>query len=204
MPKISINLTLVWFVIMIIAIPYTAFAKDKNVACETDLECYQQVLEKLEQMQELMKAQQVENNQLTAKIKRLVAKNRRLLLSTGWKLLYEHDFLGKRVQGNLESLKEAIRQGADIKVYFPGRTETSFICEWAYIKKEVVACMNTSNISFRDLVGEDFKFQDNAYHWFLMVNTEGKRDMSRWSVGEHVERGHTQDTMGMRWFARLR
>ena len=43
-------------------------------------------------------------------------------------------------------------------------------------------------------------FQSNAYWWFTMLTTRGSRDMSRWTVGIHQDRGHSQDTVAMEWF----
>ena len=41
----------------------------------------------------------------------------------------------------------------------------------------------------------------NTYWWFIMVNSRGVHDMSRWTVGAHQSRGHTQGTIAIDWFA---
>jgi len=123
----------------------------------------------------------------------------------GWVFMYQHDKNGTPVAGNIHKLAEAIRSAADVKVSFPTTAGQEFFnCEWTYAADDgsIVTCMNTSHISIRALRGEKFGFQDNAYHWFVMVNTNGKRDMSRWSVGAHTDRQHTQDREAFRWFVR--
>jgi hypothetical protein len=59
----------------------------------------------------------------------------------------------------------------------------------------VVLCMLTRDISGNSpYSGTGFGFINDAYHWYVMLNTKGQRDMSRWSVGAHIDRGHTNDT----------
>nr|VFK02184.1 MAG: hypothetical protein BECKH772B_GA0070898_102653 [Candidatus Kentron sp. H]VFK02344.1 MAG: hypothetical protein BECKH772A_GA0070896_102663 [Candidatus Kentron sp. H]VFK05408.1 MAG: hypothetical protein BECKH772C_GA0070978_102683 [Candidatus Kentron sp. H] len=124
-------------------------------------------------------------------------------VGTEWTLVYSHDQYGNPVDGDISTLVEAAKGGADVKVGTPsGDTTSFFTCEFVWVKDGLVVCQNTSHISIGGLEGSSFGFQDNAYHWFVMVNTEGKRDMSRWSVGAHTDRGHTQDTTGMEWYIR--
>jgi hypothetical protein len=127
---------------------------------------------------------------------------------TGWVLAYKHDASGNKVSGSIDSLVTAITNGADVKVSYSGSNNdltTMFNCEWTAVKEDYAACMNTSHISISSIDSDDsdFGFQDNAYHWYIMVNTEGKRDMSRWSVGAHTDRNHTQDTVALSWWVRL-
>ena len=122
-------------------------------------------------------------------------------VQAGWQFAYEHDGQGHPVEGSLDVLVDAVSNGADVKVGVESSGVTSFFdCDFLYVKEALVTCMNTRHISVRGIEGGGFGFQDNAYHWFSMVNTNGKRDMSRWNVGEHVDRGHNQDRTGMRWY----
>jgi len=120
----------------------------------------------------------------------------------GWQFAYEHDAQGQPIAGDIAVLTDAVANGADVKVEAPSSAGTAsfFGCDFVFVKEGLVTCMNTRHISVRGIEGSDFGFQDNAYHWFLMVNTNGKRDMSRWNVGEHVDRGHTQNRVGLRWY----
>jgi len=127
---------------------------------------------------------------------------------SGWVLTYENDGLGNSVDGDIMLLVKAIREGADVKVMIPryGNEDMIFNCESTYIVAgNIVACQNTSVISVDGSHGLNFGFQDNAYNWYVMLNTEGKIDMSRWLVGEHTLHpyGHTQSTTGIKWFARV-
>jgi hypothetical protein len=49
-------------------------------------------------------------------------------------------------------------------------------------------------------VGDYIKFQTDAYWWFTIWGAHGSRDMSRWSVGDHVDRTHSQDSTRVSWF----
>ena len=46
----------------------------------------------------------------------------------------------------------------------------------------------------------ELQIQPNAYWWFTIVDTTGRREMSRWNVGQHVSRGHNEDRIGHKWF----
>ncbi|AJQ96229.1 hypothetical protein [Gynuella sunshinyii] len=125
---------------------------------------------------------------------------------TGWVLAYSHDSQGNALTGSISTLSDAIANGADVKVSQNASTSeyTSFFdCEWTFVKADYVACTNTSHISIQSVQGSNFGFQDNAYHWYIMVNTEGKRDMSRWLVGAHESAGHTQDRTALSWWVRV-
>ncbi len=124
---------------------------------------------------------------------------------TGWVMAYEHDASGSVVSGDIATLVDAVQHGADVKISMPsGKQEAFAPCTWTTVKEGYVSCMNTQHISIRSSEpGSQFGFQDNAYHWFVMLNTEGQRDMSRWSVGEHTDRGHSQDTTAIKWWVRV-
>ncbi|XP_062572878.1 uncharacterized protein LOC134234851 [Saccostrea cucullata] len=49
-------------------------------------------------------------------------------------------------------------------------------------------------------VGNHIEFQPNAYWWATIWSTTGRLEMSRWNVGEHVSRGHTNENTPMQWF----
>ncbi|MEN8221125.1 MAG: hypothetical protein ABFS56_33205 [Pseudomonadota bacterium] len=97
--------------------------------------------------------------------------------------MYEHDANGNPIIGDVHDLADLVINGADVKVatLSSGNAQSLFNCEWVYAANDgsFVTCKNTSHISVRAIEGGDFGFKDNAYHWFVMVNTEGKRDMSR-------------------------
>ena len=64
-----------------------------------------------------------------------------------------------------------------------------------------VAAQAVNHVSMQSVPNQnEVKIQPNAYWWFTIVSTTGLRDMSRWSVGEHTDRGHTSDKVGQKWF----
>ncbi|SHO57838.1 hypothetical protein [Vibrio quintilis] len=126
---------------------------------------------------------------------------------TGWVKVYQNDAQGNKLSGDIDSLTAAISNGADVKVSYAGSNNLtmSLHCEWTAVKDGYAACMNTSHISIRSMDADNskFGFQDNAYHWYVMLNTEGKLDMSRWSVGANTNRGHTQNQIALSWWVRI-
>ncbi len=126
-----------------------------------------------------------------------------------WDLVYEHDENGEPVAGDLNTLIEAVKSGADVKVGIRTRSgggieyEAFYPCQFTYVTYDGpnVVGVNTSNISGM-VTGDDFGFFDDAYHYFGMFKTTGEFDESRWSVGEHVDRGHTRVHVAMKWFVK--
>ena len=47
---------------------------------------------------------------------------------------------------------------------------------------------------------DEVMISPNAYWWFTILSTTGWREMSRWNVGEHVDRGHTSDKISQKCF----
>jgi len=83
-------------------------------------------------------------------------------------------------------------------------TSYSFSMESLYapISGEYLAGQSLSHVSQKS--SEDktsLQFQSNAYWWFSIVSSDGTRDMSRWTVGDHIDRGHNSDTDSFTWFA---
>ena len=116
-----------------------------------------------------------------------------------WNKVYANDASGNATFGSLTDLIYAVQQGQDVKVSLNG---TYFTCQYVFVvSNSSVACMNNTNISLQSVApGVSFGFQNDAYHAFFVVNTAGQRDVSRWSVGAHVDRGHSKDTIAIQWF----
>ena len=116
-----------------------------------------------------------------------------------WNKVYANDATGNVTFGSLAALIDAVQQGQDVKVSMNG---TYVTCQYVYVvSNSSVACSNNTNISIQSVVpGASFGFQNDAYHFFLIVNTLGQRDASRWSVGAHIDRGRTKDTLSIQWF----
>ncbi|CAG2250407.1 unnamed protein product [Mytilus edulis] len=105
--------------------------------------------------------------------------------------------------GNIQHLTRAVANGAEIHVtnVYGKRAEALEFSNIAYSKAETkVAGTHLWHVS-QSIVGNHIEFQQNAYWWFNLWSTDGTRDMSRWSVGEHTDRGHSNDKVSMKWFA---
>lgn len=144
---------------------------------------------------------EVEAQNNTEKISNALAKVRKQKALSGWHLVYENNAKGKKVFGDLASLKDHIRSGADIKVYLnTQKQEYTFECEWAFIDEyNDVSCMNTSHISMYAGDKGNFGFRDPAYHWFLMVNTKGKKNMSRYNINGS-KKTQNEIKIAVKWF----
>jgi hypothetical protein len=117
-----------------------------------------------------------------------------------WSLVYSNNASGIATYGNISALVNAIKNGADVKVQM-GATYIAK-CDEIHINPDnSISCSTLQNISIRSTQpGSAFGFQDDAYHWYAMVNTKGQRDMIRWSVGDHIDRGRNSDTTPLNWF----
>lgn len=123
-----------------------------------------------------------------------------------WRMVYEHDANGSPVFGNLNDLTSAVEKGADVRVMTAdSNVKVAFTAEFVWIINGVVYAQNNQNISVNIQVpagGTQVMFSDDSYHSFVMVNTNGYRDETRWLVGDHIAKGHTQDRVGVKWFVR--
>ena len=46
----------------------------------------------------------------------------------------------------------------------------------------------------------ELEIKPNAYWWFTIVDTTGRREMFRWNVGQHILRGYDVEQIGHKWF----
>ncbi len=119
-----------------------------------------------------------------------------------WKLVYENDPEGNTINGDIDSLINAVQNGKELRV-FTYTVEQQYItdAENIWIRNGIVYMQNSSNIgvSFK---GERLFVQDDAYHWYFTINTKGERNMSRWLVGEHAPKGDNSDRIAVKWFVR--
>lgn len=126
--------------------------------------------------------------------------------------VYSHLANGTRVQGSLIDLVSAVQSGQDIrcisgKTYsFPLQNVACAVYpqeKRTYTNKrnaEYVFGQNVDHISVMH-ANNRVQFQNNPYWWFSSVTSRGLREMSRWTVGIHQPRGHTNDTVDIEWFA---
>lgn len=121
--------------------------------------------------------------------------------SCGEKSVYSHDKSGRPLSGSLVELMTSVKKGADIRCV-SSQGSAAFPVQNVALTNTFVSGQTLSHISIIILQQQNVaRFQSNAYWWFTQYTTLGTRDMSRWTVGEHVSRGHTQDAVDIDWFA---
>ena len=115
------------------------------------------------------------------------------------KPVLSHDRNGAILSGSLVDLMTSIKEGSDIRCFSPN---SAFPIQSLEMTKSLVSGQNVHHVSVTiDSGGKELVFQNNAYWWFTLHSTLGTRDMSRWTVGEHTSRGHTQSRVDIDWFA---
>jgi len=111
---------------------------------------------------------------------------------------------GKVRNGSKQTLKDAVfNDGADVR-FVQGDSENGNAYKPQNLALspdgEDIAAQMLNSVSIKHASNNEWMLQSNAYWWFTIVSTNGKRDMSRWSVGAHVDRGHTTDKTEQKWF----
>ena len=114
---------------------------------------------------------------------------------------YSHLADGSKVQGNLNDLETSVQNGHDIRCV--SEKKYSFPIQNVAINSQGVKFVSGQTLDHVSVSSgnNQIQFQSNAYWWFTVVTTRGLRDMSRWTVGKHESRGHTQDSVPIEWFA---
>lgn len=109
---------------------------------------------------------------------------------------------GSATCGNKNALADAVDNGADVRVLNHINSQSGYMTPFSNIdiNSNVVAGQYLWHVS-QTHSGNHIDFQSDAYWWFTMLSTGGTRDMSRWSVGSHQDRGHTSDKVALEWFA---
>lgn len=116
------------------------------------------------------------------------------------KAILSHDKHGIILSGSLSDLMRSIQEGADIRCV-AGNGAHAFPIQNLDMTESIVSGQNVDHVSVQyDSFKNELKFQNNAYWWFTIHSTYGTRDMSRWTVGEHISRGHTRDHVNIDWF----
>lgn len=117
-----------------------------------------------------------------------------------WQMIYKNDKNGDPLFGQKEDLIKAIREGKDVKIMTESPGQEYFTpAENIWIRNGVVTIQNAQQVS---VDGNSMTIQKDAYNWIIMVNTEGVRQMSRWRLGEHTNKGDNSDRVNVTWFVR--
>lgn len=121
-----------------------------------------------------------------------------------WKKVLANDKSGNVLSGSQSTLVQAVKAGADVRC-----VQGDEITGYAYKAQNLAVSPDGKHVSAQALSHvsmatapnpNEVMIQPNAYWWFTIVATTGFREMSRWSVGAHVSRGHTSDKVGHEWF----
>lgn len=114
---------------------------------------------------------------------------------------YSHKANGIKVQGSLYSLESSVTDGQEIRCVSSKRY--SFPLHNVAIDSQGGKFVSGQNVDHISVTSRNnvIQFQSNAYWWFTVVTTRGLRDASRWTVGTHQSRGHSQDTVAIDWFS---
>ncbi len=119
-----------------------------------------------------------------------------------WKLVYYNSDEGEVLDGNLNNLINAVENGKQVRIVMEKDKITSAAeAQYLWVKDDVVYAQNNEQVSVRVVEGK-LVFQKDSYYWMFIVNTDGERDMIRWSVGAHDMRGENEDRVYIKWFVK--
>ena len=96
--------------------------------------------------------------------------------SAEWRLVYEHDAEGKKVSGNKATLKEAIRNGKPVRVYFGGgRVEHASDAYFLTIfQEEVFAQIEEIHSQHPSTEPLGVFFREPGQRWRAIIGTNGQ------------------------------
>jgi hypothetical protein len=122
---------------------------------------------------------------------------------TQWQHVYTSGFGGEPRYGSLQTLLAAVQAGKDVKVEVDqGSGYLIYLpAESVWTRGSHVYAMNTSVIGVVTQP-DSYRFNPDAYHWYILVSTKGKLDLIRFAVGSGESRGHDESRAKVRWFVR--
>lgn len=122
-----------------------------------------------------------------------------------WGQVLSNDPFGNVVSGSRTHLVHAVRTGADVRCVQGDRKQGySFKAQNLEVSPDGnhVAAQTLNHVSMQSAPNpNEMMIQPRAYWWFTIVPTKGLREMSRWTVGKHENRGKSLGKVGTKWFA---
>jgi len=118
-----------------------------------------------------------------------------------WKLLYEHDANGNPLKGKIDDLCDAINQAYQIKVKIyraPDHFEM-MDAQWLFVDGKIVNATNIEQISLVRKPDGNYLYSKDAYHYYVIVNTNGHHHASRVFIDGRKGRV-TDETRRMGWY----
>ena len=121
-----------------------------------------------------------------------------------WHPVLSHDADGAVLAGSREQLVRAVKEGAAVRCVQDGAaTDFCFQAQNLEISpdEQHVAAQTLNQVGTQDGLGlSDSKSCSNAHWSFTIISSNGKREVSRWTVGKHEKRGRSSDRVATKWF----
>lgn len=121
--------------------------------------------------------------------------------SGGWSTILKTDVNGTEISGSKRDLVDRLVAGNDIRISLNEKTYFTSIQSATLTENENVCVQAIFQLS-RSHTNNDF---DSDIYWeFLIVCTTGLVHVSKWSVGEHINRGQETESgiNDIEWYVR--
>lgn len=117
-----------------------------------------------------------------------------------WNLLFEHDEHGTPISGNIEGLIDAVSKGYPIKIriHLPNNSVQVMEAQWLFIENKVVFASNTDQVSLTRNETGDYVYQEDSYHYYVVVGSNGHHHAMRIYV-DGRKRNPTNSKRHMAW-----
>lgn len=120
-----------------------------------------------------------------------------------WTLAYGVSAEGKGIEGKLETLINAVRQGAEVRLAIDFARDREYLttAQHLWIQKGVVFAQTPPqvNVEFKHAIAQ---FPKKSLSWTMLANTQGDLEIARWRPGKHKFKGRTSHRVAIRWFVR--
>ena len=117
-----------------------------------------------------------------------------------WKLVYYNSDRGDSLKGYIGDLINAVKSGKQVRIVMEKDSIVfAAAAEYLWVNNNMVYAQNNGQVSAY-FTGKELVFQENSYYWMFIVNTNGERNMIRWSVGNHEMKGQNTDRVFTKWY----
>lgn len=161
------------------------------------------------------------NTNLLSNIKELLMKGLALLLllfislplfaqqNNNWKLIYHNDKDGKTIEGKLDDLIEAVRQGEKIRIYWSSQRKSDPTKKVEHFADAKFLTVLSDTIVFAQIdpiIGQTPSFEKQTIQlkenleWSLIAASNGKSDTMMRNVVTGQIIGHGQASFGIKWY----
>ncbi len=124
-----------------------------------------------------------------------------------WELVYENDENGNVLNGSIEVLKKAVRDGLPIRVGWgtPGRIEHTADAKFMTIMKNKVVFAQIDPIYGQtpNMTDEHIELKEGL-QWVMIAASNGKFDAMMSEIGTGKVVGHNKGGRAFKWYVRKR